>query len=598
MRRLIGCDGGIALRAMAAPRPFALAVSAICVCVAACDDTTPTTRDAAVEASADVTADVSPTCVAGAVSCSEDGRSVRRCEEGGAYTEVTRCDATRAELCAEGRCVEPCAWAASANSYLGCEFHAAGTLNSILGRFVSGASREDFPFAIALTNPWPVEVTVTLDGGGLGVTRRETLAAHGNKLVTLPWVRALVEGGDADNSVSTLASNGAVRVRASAPVAAYQFNPVGFLSVEGCERERCYAYSNDASLLLPTASLRSQYMVVTRPTVRVRQRGETRWRHSGGFVAIVGASDAPTDVVVRLHARTLAGVNIAAGTVGGEIHQRLSRGDVLQLVSEHSATCAEPVPDTVRGDVFCRPVAAEDLTGTVVTASAPVAVFAGHDCALVPNDRYACDHLEEQMLPTEALGRRYVIARTPPVNSEPDLVRVVATRPSTRVTFEPASAHAEVTLASAGDYVEFEQRESLTVTGSEPVLVAQYLVGGDYDPDHLSSGRGDPDMVLAVPIDQTRPRYDFVAEPGFPVGTAIATVPQGERLVLDGATVNVSPAHSIAGFDVYYLPVESGGHTLSSQRGSRFGLVVSGLAAATSYTYPAGLDLAPISPPL
>lgn len=585
---------------MAAPKPLArpVALSAFFVFAAACDDTTTSSGDAATEAGADVVADVAPTCVAGVVSCSDDGRAVRRCEAGGAYTELSRCDATRGELCAEGRCVEPCAWAASARSYLGCEFHATGTLNSILGRFVSGASREDFPFAVALTNPWPVEVSVTLDGGGLGVTRRETIAAHGHRLVTLPWVRALVEGGDADSSASTLAQGGAVRVRASAPVAAYQFNPVGFLSVEGCERERCYAYSNDASLLLPTASLRAQYMVVTRPTVRVRQRGETRWRHSGGFVAVVGTSDAPTDVVVRLRARTLSGVGIAAGSVGGEIRQRLSRGDVLQLVSEHSATCAEPVPDTVRGDVFCRPVAAEDLTGTVVTASAPVAVFAGHDCALVPNDRYACDHLEEQMLPTEALGRRYVIARTPPVNGEPDLVRVVATRASTRVTFEPASAHAEVTLAAPGDYVEFEQRESLTVTGSEPVLVAQFLVGGDYDPDRLSSGRGDPDMVLAVPVDQTRPRYEFVAEPGFPTATAIATVPQGDGLTLDGARVDRAPAHSIAGFDVYYLPVDGGGHTLSSLRGSRFGLVVSGLAAATSYTYPAGLDLAPISPPL
>ncbi len=227
-----------------------------------------------------------------------------------------------------------------------------------------------------------------------------------------------------------------------------------------------------------------------------------------------------------------------------------------------------------------------------------MAVFAGHDCALVPNDRYACDHLEEQMFPTEALGRRYVVARTPPANAEPDLLRIVATRANTRVTFEPASAHAEVTLSAAGDYVEFEQRESLTVTGTEPILVAQFLVGGDYDPARLTIGRGDPDMVLAVPVDQTRPRYDFVAEPGFPVATAIATVPQGDALRLDGARVTRAPAHSVAGFDVYYLPVEAGAHSIESLRGARFGLVVSGLASATSYTYPGGLDLAPISPPL
>ncbi len=586
------------VRPLVARRSVAMAC-ALTATLSACDDVTPAPADASADTLADVALDASPTCVAGAVSCSDDGRATRRCNaDGVTYAELARCDAARGELCAEGRCVDPCAWAASAHSYQGCEFHAAGTLNTILGRFVAGASREDFPFAVALTNPWPISVEITLDGGGLGVTRHQTLSPRGSALITLPWVRALVEGGDADATVSTLAPNGAVRIRSSAPVAAYQFNPVGFLSVEGCEMERCYAYSNDASLLLPTAALRQQYVVVTRPTVRVRQRGETRWRHAAGFVAVVGASDTPADVVVRLRARTLAGAGISAGSPGAEIRQRLARGDVLQLVSDHSATCAEPMPDTVRGDVFCRPVGDEDLTGTLVTASAPVAVFAGHDCALVPNDRYACDHLEEQMFPVEALGRRYVVARTPPANTEPDLVRIVATRANTRVTFEPASAHAEVTLTSAGDHMEFEQRESLTVTGTEPLLVAQFLVGGDYDPARLSIGRGDPDMVLAVPVDQTRPRYDFVAEAGFPVATAIATVPQGDALRLDGARVTRAPAHSVAGFDVYYLPVEAGAHSIESLRGARFGLVVSGLAAATSYTYPGGLDLAPISPPI
>jgi IgGFc binding protein len=580
-------------------RPLVATLCAITLALASCDDApSPLSRDASADVR-DATLDTSPRCTPGVVSCADDARATRRCDPNGeTFTELTRCEMARGELCAEGRCVEPCAWAASTHRDQGCEFRAAGTLNSILGRSVAGSSREDFPFAVALTNPWPVAVDVTLDGGGLGVTRRESIAPRGHVVLTLPWVPALVAGGDPDAVRSTLALDGSVRIRTTSPVTAYQFNPMGFLSVEGCESERCYSYSNDASLLLPTAALGRQYVVVTRPTVRVRQRGETRWRHAPGFVTIVGTSDTPTDVVVRLHARTLSGNGITAGTPGAELRQRLGAGDVLQLVSEHSASCADPVPDTVRGDVFCRPVPDEDLTGTVVTASAPVSVFAGHDCALVPFDRYACDHLEEQMLPVEALGRRYVVARTPPLHDEPDVVRVVATRPGTRVSFEPASAHADVTLGAAGDFVEFEQRESLTVTGSEPIVVAQFLVGGDYDPSRPTVGRGDPDMVLAVPIDQTRARYDFVAEPGFATATAIATVPQGETLHLDGVPVTRAPAHRVAGFDVYYLPIEEGPHTVESLRGAHFGLVVSGLAPATSYTYPAGLDLAPISPPL
>ena len=52
----------------------------------------------------------------------------------------------------------------------------------------------------------------------------------------------------------------------------------------------------------------------------------------------------------------------------------------------------------------CQTDAAHDLTGSIINADQPVAVFGGHDCAYVPYDQAACDHLEEQLLPNETLG--------------------------------------------------------------------------------------------------------------------------------------------------------------------------------------------------
>ncbi len=81
-----------------------------------------------------------------------------------------------------------------------------------------------------------------------------------------------------------------------------------------------------------------------------------------------------------------------------------------------------------------------DLTGTVVTSSAPVAVWAGHPCRFVPADAYACDHLEEQMLPTSTWGDEILLVApmhpdgTGPVDA---CVRVLALLGGTTVTFDP-----------------------------------------------------------------------------------------------------------------------------------------------------------------
>jgi len=104
--------------------------------------------------------------------------------------------------------------------------------------------------------------------------------------------------------------------------------------------------------------------------------------------------------------------------------------------------------------------------------------------------------------------------------------------------------------------------------------------------------------VILPPVEQARGRYRFVAAPGFPDSVAIATAPMGERLRLDDRDVTDAPVDVVAGFAVYHLRVAPGAHTLeAARRGVRFGLLVSGLAPSTSYTYAAGLDLAPIAPP-
>ena len=53
--------------------------------------------------------------------------------------------------------------------------------------------------------------------------------------------------------------------------------------------------------------------------------------------------------------------------------------------------------------------AGTDFSGALLQSSGPIGVFVGHPCTFVPQDQWACDHLEEALLPSETLGNRYVL---------------------------------------------------------------------------------------------------------------------------------------------------------------------------------------------
>jgi hypothetical protein len=154
------------------------------------------------------------------------------------------------------------------------------------------------------------------------------------------------------------------------------------------------------------------------------------------------------------------------------------------------------------------------------------------------------------------------------------------------------------TLPHAGSYVEFEQRNSVVVDTSQPSLVAQFLVGQGYDPNNFAQN-GDPDMVLAVPSQQYRSSYTFYTARDFKDGTtAILVVPHCLMVLLDGFPLP-PPVETVGGFDIIWAQGLSGSHHLEPAFGNQqFGLTVSGLADFCSYTYPGGLDLTAISPPL
>ncbi|MBK8911364.1 MAG: IgGFc-binding protein [Chlorobi bacterium] len=141
-----------------------------------------------------------------------------------------------------------------------------------------------------------------------------------------------------------------------------------------------------------------------------------------------------------------------------------------------------------------------DLTGTLIEADKPVAVFSGHNCAYVPdNNIKACNLLVEQLPPIRSWGRQFFVGTMAGRTSS--VVRAVATEDSTLV-YENNQLVAR--LKPGEFYQNSNQTQQTMLTSNKPILVAQYSKG-------FANGDsvGDPMMIVVAPTEQFLPKYRF-----------------------------------------------------------------------------------------
>ncbi len=487
--------------------------------------------------------------------------------DGSGWTNGATCDAANGASCVGGACVDRCSQSATGRSYLGCDYWPTVTANTALD--------PHFSFAVVVSNPQTYAVHVSVTGGSLTAPQELDLAPGAIQTVTLPWVTDLIQFNPrnpgcralpgemclgAAPAVSVLRRGGAYHLHSNGPVAAYQFNPLTFERTGGY-----YSFSNDASLLLPQGVLTQHYTASTWPNAY--SIGGT----SGGFVAIVAVTGESTDVTVNPTCAVSAGAGVPALAPGADHTFSLQAGDVLELLGTGPG----------------------DLTGSVIRASQPVAVFVGHNCTTVPDGRPACDHLEEQLLPNETWGRDYLVSalrdRGPSI---PSVIRMLSQADGNTLTFDPPSVHPDVTL-SAGELIEFQSHDNFRVSGTQAFLVSQFMVG--QGPDTTIAG-GDPAMVFEVPAQQFRTSYDFYVPETYPNNLLNVVAPMGSSLLLDDMPVTAAPS-AASGFNFFSLTtVGAGPHRIRTSNGMPLGIKVYGVAPYTSYMYPGGLDLQLITP--
>jgi hypothetical protein len=233
-----------------------------------------------------------------------------------------------------------------------------------------------------------------------------------------------------------------------------------------------------------------------------------------------------------------------------------------------------------------------DMSGTRVVATAPVAVMAGVEAALVPAYANFLDHIVEMMPPVSTWGKSFL---TVPLATRKtaDIFRVIAAQDNTRITVNGAL----VTTLKRGGWYEFSLSVRSVITASAPVLLEQFAVGTSMD-----GVDADPFEMTIPPTEQFLTRYTFSTpnDTGYPRQFVNVVVPTGAigTLRLDGAAVAAGLFSPIgtSGFSGGQLPVSPGSHTIASTDAVPFGIYVYGFGYHDSYGYPGGMSFAAINP--
>lgn len=554
------------------------------------------------------------------------------------------------ESCEEGVCLDRCGLAELTHSYVGCEYWAVETENTLL--YQTGLGNESVPpehrppFAVVLANTEAnidAEVTVRGPDGELAqavqsrevrsdrsnpgeewvTVHSETVDADGNRIgtphsgpienIVLPpnaTLTLLLPNQDIPFGATTVTST-AYQITSSQPVVAYQFNPFC------CN----YNYTNDASLLLPTSALTENYMMMSHAV----------W--AGDALNRLPSPRSPTLSVVAMEDDTRVEVHLKGPvsegrTFAGKLYPVRDTDRVLGPDNNGymEVTLNAHEVFNVAG-AGTSPVV--DLTGTRVKADKPVAVFGAHTCTNIPFTSPACDHLESQLFPMETWATGFVASPlkirnpNPPSGSregtywkflarDDDTVIEAGTSiaPSSVLppsgegvprcadfSSDPASGVFEM---DAGESCEFGTRHMFSVQSNRPIMVGGFISGQNTVFDQVNWGdhAGDPSLFLLPPQEQFRSSYTFLTPPTYHVSYITVTMNTGYDLILDGERINpLDHPHEILEDEnilMAHIEVDPGPHQISSN--SPFGLVVYGYDNYVSYAYTGGLDLTKLNP--
>ncbi len=330
------------------------------------------------------------------------------------------------------------------------------------------------------------------------------------------------------------------------------------------------SYSNrtsDAMMVLPTDVLGTEYMVLAYNSDGLDKEP------TPSQLAVVAPED-NTDVVITPSTRVLNGSM-------APISIRLNSGDSYLLQADVSQ--AAPY---------------NDLTGSTISTTKPVAVFAGHQRTVVPVRSSALisrDYLLEQLPPVQAWGRRHILTPFPlPAGipaTENDLYRVLAAHDNTAVAVNGT----QLVVLRAGEIYEAPLRTAAVVEANMEVLVAQYKRSSSQQSTDLRIS--DPFMLVVPPVRQYLSSYLCINAQNYDGGkvyqqqylTIICPASFVHTVTLDGQAVDPNRFLPVptSCYSYAIIPVQDGVHKVEAA--TEIGIYIYGYGQADSYGYVGGM---------
>lgn len=338
--------------------------------------------------------------------------------------------------------------------------------------------------------------------------------------------------------------------------------------------------SSDAFLVLPTPSLGKEYIVLAYKSDGYFQSANSR---TPSQFAIVATED-NTNIDIIPSAPT---------NVNGYLAQNvtLNKGEVYLVQAKISV-------DNLLSD----------LTGTIITANKPIAVFAGHQRATLPVEDFfgssssSRDFLCEQLPPIQAWGKSAFIVPFPqpkPItNLGKDIFRVLAANDNTEVYLN----NSLIARLNRSEYFEGSLQSAGTITANGPILVAQYKkTSNDGGATYIS----DPFMMIIPPKEQFIEKCRLVNIQAYEIQDNLQfgkvyqehyitlVVPQDAltSTYLDNNLISAALFQEIPNSNFYYthVKVSEGTHFVSSSK--PVGVYAYGYGPANSYGYIGGMYL-------
>jgi hypothetical protein len=447
-----------------------------------------------------------------------EGLFVKACENNvvGAMMD----DCTSKGACSEGRCLTPECAAIERDrmSFAGCVFYTAepGNVDSDV----------DAPTSFLITNAGSHYATVSLQqkvNGSWGPAAAMTVPAGGSARMPVAGLQVDRTGGPQEH--------GGLRLNSDLPVTVAQIDS------DDVNQD---AQSSAGTMLLPVHVLGTHYLAMTYPQAQTPEIAALAGSPSGaGRLLIVGTQ--PETMVTLTLSSTSSGVVMGTlpGLVAGQTYPTFTLGDgeVFQVLSGNPG---------------------DDLSGTEISTSQPVAVFSGNMTTTyqrTTDNLHSPDMAHEQMPPVYAWSYKYVAAALPPQEGacdtllgQPGMPRMsiwrlmVWGKPSQIDIVGPSGPIHTEKAFPPGEVLELTLPGDFVVTSKEPLLMTQ---GIDCEPS----------LSLAISADRALEDLTFAVLPSFDQVAAIARK-ANDVVLLDGVVIPsamFTPAGG--GFEVARVPL-------------------------------------------